>query len=267
MNTPALSVVLPALNEEATIGKCITKIRTVFADLGIDGEIIIADSSEDRTAAIARDLGARVVRPEKRGYGNTYLAGLARARGRYIVIGDADDTYDFLEIPKLLALLDAGVDMAPCSRLRGRSCRRDGVCKRDDHRGGEGQSPDRRSPDHLPRPGRPLEPAELLRRVVARPVHASLPRCTCGYRPPAAADVLFDNTAARTVKEPANIPSIDPMRATVSCTGTTASQISLEMGRLTAFPRSCNIHNKISPGCARRSRMSSLFAGILNTRS
>lgn len=116
---PALSVVLPALNEEATIGECIRKIQKVFADLAIDGEIIVADSSDDRTAAIARDLGATVVRPEKRGYGNAYLAGLARARGKYIVIGDADNTYDFLEIPKLLALLDAGADMALGSRLRG----------------------------------------------------------------------------------------------------------------------------------------------------
>ncbi len=119
MNTPTLSVVLPALNEEATIGECIRKIQQVFAELEIDGEIIIADSSDDRTAAIARDLGATVVRPEKRGYGNAYLAGLARARGEYIVIGDADNTYDFLEIPKLLALLDAGADMALGSRLRG----------------------------------------------------------------------------------------------------------------------------------------------------
>ncbi|HRT12643.1 MAG TPA: glycosyltransferase [Methanoculleus sp.] len=79
----------------------------------IEGEIIIADSSDDRTAAIARDLGATVVRPEKRGYGN--------ARGRYIVIGDADNTYDFLEIPKLLARLDAGADMVLGSRLRGES--------------------------------------------------------------------------------------------------------------------------------------------------
>ncbi|WP_286879248.1 glycosyltransferase family 2 protein, partial [Methanoculleus sp. UBA413] len=85
----------------------------------IEGEIIIADSSDDRTAAIARDLGATVVHPEKRGYGNAYLTGLARARGRYIVIGDADDTYNFLEIPNLLGPLEAGADMVLGSRLRG----------------------------------------------------------------------------------------------------------------------------------------------------
>ncbi len=118
-HAPALSVVLPALNEERTIGECIQKIRRVFADLGIDGEIIIADSSDDRTAAIAADCGATVVRPEAMGYGNAYLAGLARARGRYIVMGDADATYDFLEIPKLLAPLEDGADLVLGSRLRG----------------------------------------------------------------------------------------------------------------------------------------------------
>jgi glycosyltransferase involved in cell wall biosynthesis len=117
---PTLSVVLPALDEERTIGECIGKIRTVFADLGIEGEVIIADSSTDRTADIARSHGAIVVRPERRGYGNAYLAGLACARGRYIVIGDADNTYDFLEIPKLLAPLENGADMVLGSRLRGR---------------------------------------------------------------------------------------------------------------------------------------------------
>jgi glycosyltransferase involved in cell wall biosynthesis len=116
---PTLSVVIPALNEEETIGECIGKIRTVFADLGIEGEIVIADSSSDRTAAIAESLGAIVVRPEMRGYGNAYLAGLAQARGRYIVIGDADDTYDFLEIPRLLVPLENGADMVLGSRLRG----------------------------------------------------------------------------------------------------------------------------------------------------
>jgi len=116
---PALSVVLPSLNEEVTIADCITRIRRVFADLGIEGEIVIADSSHDRTPEIAASLGAVVVRPEKMGYGNAYLAGFARARGTYVVIGDADNTYDFLEIPKLLAPLDAGADMVLGSRLHG----------------------------------------------------------------------------------------------------------------------------------------------------
>jgi glycosyltransferase involved in cell wall biosynthesis len=116
---PVISVVLPSLNEEETIADCITKIMQVFADLGVEGEVIVADSSHDRTPEIAASLGAVVVRPEKMGYGNAYLAGLARARGTYVVIGDADNTYDFLEIPKLLAPLDGGADMVLGSRLHG----------------------------------------------------------------------------------------------------------------------------------------------------
>ncbi|MDG6256461.1 MAG: glycosyltransferase, partial [Methanomicrobiaceae archaeon] len=74
-SAPHLSVVLPALNEEETVGECIGRIRRVFAERGIEGEIIIADSSTDETPAIARRLGATVVRPSRRGYGNAYLAG------------------------------------------------------------------------------------------------------------------------------------------------------------------------------------------------
>jgi glycosyltransferase involved in cell wall biosynthesis len=119
-SAPNLSVVLPALNEEETVGECITRIRRVFSSRGIEGEIIIADSSTDRTPSIARDLGATVVRPSRRGYGNAYLAGLAAARGELIAIGDADNTYDFLELPRLLDRLEeTGADMVFGSRLRG----------------------------------------------------------------------------------------------------------------------------------------------------
>lgn len=116
---PAISVVVPSLNEETTIAECITRIRQVFAALGVEGEIIVADSSRDRTPEIAVSLGAKVVRPERMGYGNAYLAGLARARGTYVVIGDADNTYDFLEIPRLLAPLEDGADLVLGSRLDG----------------------------------------------------------------------------------------------------------------------------------------------------
>jgi len=77
------------------------------------------DSSRDRTAEIAQALGARVIHPEKSGYGNAYLAGFAAARGRYIVIGDADDTYDFLEIPKLIAPFRDDADFVIGSRFEG----------------------------------------------------------------------------------------------------------------------------------------------------
>lgn len=116
---PTVSVILPALDEELTIGNCITKIQTVFRDYSIQGEILVVDASTDRTAEIARSLGATVIRPEKKGYGNAYLAAFEQARGRYIVIGDADDTYDFREIPLLLAPLKNGVDLVIGSRFKG----------------------------------------------------------------------------------------------------------------------------------------------------
>jgi glycosyltransferase involved in cell wall biosynthesis len=123
MTSPArscdVSVILPALDEERTIGECIQKIRKVFSDNSIDGEIIVADSSTDKTADIARSLGATVIHPEKPGYGNAYLSAFHHARGHYIVLGDADNTYNFSEIPRLLAPLDAGADFVVGSRFRG----------------------------------------------------------------------------------------------------------------------------------------------------
>jgi glycosyltransferase involved in cell wall biosynthesis len=116
---PEVSVILPALDEELTIGSCITKIQRVFLENSIRGEIIVADASADRTGEIARSLGAAVIRPEKKGYGNAYLAAFARARGTYIVLGDADDTYDFLEIPRLLAPMKDGADFVIGSRFAG----------------------------------------------------------------------------------------------------------------------------------------------------
>jgi glycosyltransferase involved in cell wall biosynthesis len=114
-----VSVVLPALDEEHTIGECITKIKKVFHDHAINGEIIVVDSSSDKTATIAQSLGARVVKPEKNGYGNAYLNGFKHAQGRYIVLGDSDNTYDFSEIPKLLAPLKTGADFVIGSRFKG----------------------------------------------------------------------------------------------------------------------------------------------------
>jgi glycosyltransferase involved in cell wall biosynthesis len=118
-NSVDVSVILPALDEERTIGECITKIQKVFHDNVINGEIIVADSSTDRTPEIAASLGAKVIHTEKNGYGNAYLTGFKHARGRNIVMGDADNTYDFLEIPKLLAPLQNGADFVIGSRFKG----------------------------------------------------------------------------------------------------------------------------------------------------
>ena len=114
-----VSVILPAFDEEQTIGECIRKIQAVFLHQAIHGEIIVADSSTDRTPEIAQANGARIIIPEKRGYGNAYLAGIAVAQGRFIVMGDSDNTYDFCEIPLLLAPLRAGADFVIGSRFRG----------------------------------------------------------------------------------------------------------------------------------------------------
>ena len=117
---PEVSVVIPTKNEEKSIGICIEKVQKVFKEHQIDGEIIVSDSSTDSTPEIAKSLGARVVVPDKLGYGYAYRYGIARASGKYIVIGDADNTYDFADIPKLLEPLKKGeADLVMGSRFKG----------------------------------------------------------------------------------------------------------------------------------------------------
>lgn len=103
-----VSVVIPSLNEVETIGTCIEKIKTVFSKYELEGEIIVSDNSVDDTPEIARSLGAVVVTPDRRGYGYAYLYGFKHAKGEYLVMGDADDTYDFMEMPALLEPLKKG---------------------------------------------------------------------------------------------------------------------------------------------------------------
>jgi len=117
--SPDISVILPALNEETTIGICIGKIQQVFRSMGIRGEVIVSDSSTDATPEIAQSMGAIIVHPDHRGYGYAYLEAFRHARGRYIVIGDADNTYDFLELPLLIRKLDEGADLVIGSRFKG----------------------------------------------------------------------------------------------------------------------------------------------------
>jgi glycosyltransferase involved in cell wall biosynthesis len=118
---PLVSVVMPCLNEEEAIGPCIEKIRRTFDEAGIDGEIVVCDNgSTDSSVAIAERLGARVVHQPLRGYGNAYLKGFEHSRGRYLVMGDADDTYDFTLIPLFLdALQRDGVQFVTGSRYLG----------------------------------------------------------------------------------------------------------------------------------------------------
>lgn len=118
---PLVSVVMPCLNEEEAIGPCIRKIQRTFAEAAIEGEIVVCDNgSTDASVAIAQELGARVVHQPVRGYGNAYLKGFESARGRYLVMGDADDTYDFTMIPEFVAALDAeGHEFVTGSRYLG----------------------------------------------------------------------------------------------------------------------------------------------------
>jgi glycosyltransferase involved in cell wall biosynthesis len=117
---PLVSVVIPCLNEAANIERCVAWARTTMAEHGIPGEVVVADNdSEDESAALATAAGARVVHERRRGYGNAYMAGFTAARGRYVVMADADLTYDFGDIPRFLAELEAGADLVMGDRMDG----------------------------------------------------------------------------------------------------------------------------------------------------
>jgi glycosyltransferase involved in cell wall biosynthesis len=117
---PLVSVVMPCLNEEEAVGICIQKIQDTFAKYSIHGEIVVCDNgSTDRTVEIAESMGARVVHQPMRGYGNAYIKGFSCARGKYLIMGDADDTYDFTQIPEFLELLQRGYDFVTGSRYLG----------------------------------------------------------------------------------------------------------------------------------------------------
>jgi glycosyltransferase involved in cell wall biosynthesis len=111
---------MPTLNEEEGIVECIDRIRTALDELQVYGEIIVSDSSTDRTPELARQHGAIVVEPDGKGYGYVYQYAFDRARGQYIAMGDADTTYDFTELPKLFYhVADGEADLALGSRLTG----------------------------------------------------------------------------------------------------------------------------------------------------
>src|SRR4051794_33390955 len=96
-----VSIVIPCLNEAASIERCVELATGVLDANGIPGEVIVADNgSTDGSDTLAADAGARVVHEARRGYGSAYLAGFAAARGTYIVMADADLTYDFNDIPR-----------------------------------------------------------------------------------------------------------------------------------------------------------------------
>jgi glycosyltransferase involved in cell wall biosynthesis len=117
---PELSVVMPCLNEARTIGICIREAQASFDRLGIVGEVVVADNgSTDGSREIAEELGARVVPVERRGYGAALAGGIAAARGRWVIMGDADDSYDFSELEPFVERLRAGYDLVAGNRFKG----------------------------------------------------------------------------------------------------------------------------------------------------
>lgn len=113
-----LSVVIPCLDEADSIGLVVAKAIETMERAGIAGEVIVADNgSTDGSAELAERAGARVVHESRRGYGSAYLAGFSAAEGTYVLMGDGDDTYDFGEIPRFLAELDAGAEMVIGNRF------------------------------------------------------------------------------------------------------------------------------------------------------
>jgi glycosyltransferase involved in cell wall biosynthesis len=117
---PELTVVIPCLNEARTLGICIRKAQASFERLGIAGEVVVADNgSTDGSREIAQDLGARVVPVEQRGYGSALTGGIAAARGRWVIMGDADDSYDFADLEPFVQRLREGYDLVAGNRFQG----------------------------------------------------------------------------------------------------------------------------------------------------
>lgn len=121
MNEIELTILIPCLNEEKTIGICIEKAKKFLQEYKIDGEILIADNgSTDNTVEIAKEYGVRIINVPKRGYGNALRLGSKEARGIYTIMGDADDSYNFLEIMPILKQLREGKELVIGNRYKGK---------------------------------------------------------------------------------------------------------------------------------------------------
>jgi glycosyltransferase involved in cell wall biosynthesis len=115
-----VSVVIPCLNEANSIGYCVEKALTAFQAAGLRGEVVVADNgSTDGSIELSQKLGARVVHAEQKGYGAALQAGIRASRGQFIVMGDADDSYDFTEAPRFVEAWKKGFDVVMGNRFKG----------------------------------------------------------------------------------------------------------------------------------------------------
>jgi glycosyltransferase involved in cell wall biosynthesis len=113
-----VSVVMPCLNEADTLATCIAKAKRALNDGAIQGEVVVADNgSTDGSVQMAREAGAVVVPVARKGYGSALMGGIAAAAGKYVIMGDADDSYDFLEVPRFVARLREGDELVQGCRL------------------------------------------------------------------------------------------------------------------------------------------------------
>src|ERR1700751_5993191 len=111
---------MPCLNEAETVATCVTKAVRCMADNGIDGEVVVADNgSTDGSQQLATDAGARVVPVAEKGYGNALMGGIIAARGEYVIMGDADDSYDFTSLMPFVEELRKGADLVMGNRFKG----------------------------------------------------------------------------------------------------------------------------------------------------
>src|SRR6202046_1285199 len=115
-----LTVVMPCLNEAETVATCVRKAVKFIADSGISGEVVVADNgSTDGSGQRAAAAGARVVPIAERGYGNALMGGIIAARGEYVIMGDADDSYDFTNLMPFVTELRKGYDLVMGNRFKG----------------------------------------------------------------------------------------------------------------------------------------------------
>ncbi len=115
-----LSILMPCLNEAETVATCVTKAKNFLATQNISGEVLVADNgSTDGSQKLAREAGAKVIQVTEKGYGSALLNGIHAARGKFIIMGDADDSYNFLELKDFIDTLEAGVDIVMGNRFMG----------------------------------------------------------------------------------------------------------------------------------------------------